>query len=269
MAADPLTQPFEGVRMRGVIWSTAQVFGARLAAQAAGFATAVLIARALGPQGFGVYSFMLIAATLMAQVPGAGLDMSAVRVSARHRERDPERARQVLLVAGIGKTLLGLALALLGVLVAGWLAGGELGPPESAAALRFAAAASLALALTEFTIAALQAYERFGAMLAVSALTAALRFAPVALLWAAGALRLQAAMAAFLAAAYVGHYVRAARSSARSSRSRAGSSSRRCSARSRATWMSWPSATWPAPRPPACTPPRARSPCRWPSPAAR
>src|SRR5215210_5574082 len=90
--------------------TTAQVFFARLFGQTAGFLTAVLVARALGPEGFGIYSLALISATLLAQIPGPGADMSAVRVSARYRAHDPERAREVLLVAALAKAIVSIAL---------------------------------------------------------------------------------------------------------------------------------------------------------------
>jgi O-antigen/teichoic acid export membrane protein len=203
MASRSLSRSRAGGAVSSVVWATAQAFGARLVAQAAGFVIAVLIARALGPQDFGVYSFMLIGATLLAQVPGAGLDLSAVRISARHRLHEPERAREVLLVAGLVKAGIGLALALLAMLLASQLAGVP-GNPEYVAALRIAAPAALALAMTELLLATLQAYERFGRLLGVSVLTAALKFAAVALLWALGALTLPNAMLAFLLSACAG-----------------------------------------------------------------
>src|SRR5882724_13579714 len=98
-------------------WATGQAFGSRLSTQVAGFLTAVLVARALGPEGVGVYSLMLISATLLAQLPGPGADMSAVRVSARYRTQCPERAREVLLVAALTKAMASLGLALLVVLL--------------------------------------------------------------------------------------------------------------------------------------------------------
>jgi O-antigen/teichoic acid export membrane protein len=191
------------------LWTVGQVFGARLVAQAAGFVIAVLIARVLGPHGFGVYSFMLIAATLLAQVPGPGLDMSAVRVSARSRATDPERSRLALRVAGAAKAVLGAILAITVVVAASALPVQWLGQAENAGALRIAGPAALALALTEFVLATLQAYERFGRLLVVTCLAAALKFGAVAVLWAQGALTLPNAMLAFAFTAGAGLLVSA------------------------------------------------------------
>jgi O-antigen/teichoic acid export membrane protein len=184
-------------------WAAAQAFGARMATQVAGFLTAVLVARALGPEGFGLYSLMLISATLLSQLPGPGADMSAVRVSARYSARDPERACQVLLVAALAKAAISLGLALLVMLFARPLAA-LLHNPDSATALRCAALSAFALGMTEYMLATLQAGQRFGRMLAVSLTTAALELGPIAALWASGALSLPLALALFVAAAYAG-----------------------------------------------------------------
>jgi O-antigen/teichoic acid export membrane protein len=193
-----------GAGILGVAWRAGQVFGARLFAQAAGFLTAVLVARALGPESFGIYSLALISATLLAQLPGPGADMSAVRVSARYRAHDPERAREVLLVAALAEAAVSLTLALAGVALAGPLAATFFEHPQAATALRCAALSAGAIGMTEYMLATLQAGERFGRMLFVSLATAALKLVPVALLWAAGRLNLSNALALFVAAAYAG-----------------------------------------------------------------
>src|SRR5262245_60569352 len=115
----PIPQKAAGLTaILDLVWTTGQAFGARLSTQVAGFLTAVLVARALGPESFGVYSLMLIGATLLSQLPGPGADMSAVRVSARYRAQHPERAREVLMVGGLAKAAFSLALALIVVALA-------------------------------------------------------------------------------------------------------------------------------------------------------
>lgn len=193
-----------GAGILGVAWRAGQVFGARLFAQAAGFLTAVLVARALGPESFGIYSLALISATLLAQLPGPGADMSAVRVSARYRAHDPERAREVLLVAALAEASVSLTVALVGLALAGPLAAAFLDHPQGATALRCAVLSAGAIGMTEYMLATLQAGERFGRMLFVSLATATLKLLPVALLWAAGTLTLPIALALFVAAAYAG-----------------------------------------------------------------
>jgi O-antigen/teichoic acid export membrane protein len=185
-------------------WAASQVFGSRIAAQAAGMAVTVIVARQLGPALFGTYAFATVAALVLAQLPGVGLDMSAVRLSAAARADAPQRARGVLLAAGGVKLLAGLLL-----IVAIWattLLSPALAPisAEFVLPLRYAVVAALALALTEFAVAALQAHECFGQIFASSMLGAALKLVPVLALAVLGGLSIGGALWAFVAAALAG-----------------------------------------------------------------
>jgi O-antigen/teichoic acid export membrane protein len=193
-----------GTAVLGVAWASAQLFGARLFAQAAGFAAAVMVARALGPDAFGHYALMVIVATLLSEVPGAGLDLSAVRLSAGDWPRHPSRARGMLVVAGTTKATCGLSLLLLGVVFASPIASHALARPELALPIQCAALAGVALSMTETLMASLQAQERFGQLFQVNTLVATIKLAPVALLLALEALSLTNAMIAFVTAAYAG-----------------------------------------------------------------
>lgn len=182
----------------------AQLFGSRSFGQVAAFLTIVAVARSLDPDAFGLYTFTFTLAALIAQIPGSGLDLSAVRVSARYWEHEPERARGVLLVAGAMKMSLCLGLALLLTALAGPLAALGVMRPELAAAIPAVALGAFALALSELTLSMLQAQERFGQVLVVNVLSAMLKLVPVTLLLVAGLLTLHNALVAFLAAAYLG-----------------------------------------------------------------
>jgi O-antigen/teichoic acid export membrane protein len=188
--------------LRSVAWAAAQMFGSRLLGQLAGFAVAVLVARELGPAAFGLYSFMLVVALLLASVPGTGLDMAAVRLCSRDWLTNPQRARGMLLVSGVSKGLCVLALALAALLLAGPLLGGLLERPHLVPPLQAAAPGAVALAMTEFFLAALQTQERFGLMFAINLAVAAIKVVPVAVLAALGLLTLPAAMALFVITAY-------------------------------------------------------------------
>lgn len=177
------------------------MFGARVIGQAAGLAVTVLAARELGPTAFGLYSFVVVGAVLLADLPGAGIDLSAVRVSARHWTRDPDRARGVLLASGAVKIAVAAALCGVTALAAETVAR-PLGHAALTDAARFAAVSAVGLALLEYGVAVLQARERFRAVFALSSASAVLKFAPVALLALAGALTLATASLAFAASAY-------------------------------------------------------------------
>ena len=187
--------------MLDLAWASIQMFSSRALGQAAGIAVIVIVARELGPGALGLYSVALVIATLLADVPGAGLDLCAVRLSSRDGLANPPRARGVLLIAGLTKAAWGVIVAALALALADPVAR-LIGRPELALPLRFAAVAGVAVGMTEYVLAALQAQERFRHILAVSLVAAALRLGPVVVLVLGGALTLPSALVAVAAGAY-------------------------------------------------------------------
>lgn len=185
-------------------WSAMQVFGSRIVGQAASVIVALVIARVLGPADFGLYSFAIVTTLLLAQLPGTGLDMSAVRLSAREGSVNQEGARGILVVAGGTKLAFGLVLILASTVIADASVQNGFIQAELALPLRIAAVSALGLAMTEFTIATLQVQERFGWIFSISLCIAVIRIAPVGLLATLQGLDLSNALVAFLAATYVG-----------------------------------------------------------------
>ncbi|HEX2038046.1 MAG TPA: oligosaccharide flippase family protein [Chloroflexota bacterium] len=190
--------------LRRVLAATSLTFGAKMVGQGAGLLASVLVARALGPEAFGLYAFAILTAALLSEIPGAGLDLSAVRTAAGHWTTDAARARRIMLAAGGIKLSCGLALAGIGILAAGLVATYLLGRPELAHPIRVAAVGAVLLATTELVLAVYQARERYGEMLAVSSVVVAVRLAPLAVLVSLGQLDLERALLVFLAAAAAG-----------------------------------------------------------------
>lgn len=187
---------------RGAGLAVVQLFSARMAGQVAGFLAAILVARALGPSGFGSYSLALTIALILATVPGGGLDLAVVRVSARHWAGQPGRARDVLLAGGVIRAGAALLLTLAG-LAAAWTLNDPLALPALALPVACAALAGFAIAMGDYILAALQARERFGRMFALNLAGAALKLLPVVALAALGALTLPLALLAFLLAVFL------------------------------------------------------------------
>jgi O-antigen/teichoic acid export membrane protein len=200
---DALDRLVGEVAPRGVGLVILQLFGSRMTGQAAGFLAAILVARALGPEGFGPYSLALTLALVLAAVPGGGLDLAVVRVSARYWSQRPERGWGVLLVGGLARGGAALVLTIAGLVAAWALNSPLLDRPELALPVACSALAGFATAVTDYVLAALQARERFGRMLVLNLIGAALKLAPVAVLAALGTLTLPSALLAFLLTAYV------------------------------------------------------------------
>lgn len=191
-----------GASARAVAVATGQVFGARSLSQGATLVASVLIARELGPGSFGAYAFCLALAMVLSDIPGSGLDISAVRVSAGNWAWSPGRARSALAVTASTKAGFGLTVSAFGLLAGDWLAADALGQPHLTMPLKIAALAALPLGLSESMMAILQTRERFGRMLALNVAIAALKLLPVIVLIVAGLLTLDRAFAVFLLVAY-------------------------------------------------------------------
>jgi O-antigen/teichoic acid export membrane protein len=176
-----------------------QLFGSRMAGQVAGFLAAILVARAVGPEAFGLYSVAVTIAIILAAVPGGGLDLAVVRVTARHWTMAPERSHNVLFAGGLIRLAAALLLTIIGLVVA-WLLQGPLDRAALAAPVACAALAGLAIGMTDYMLATFQARERFRPMFTLNLVGAALKLLPIALLFALGALTLINALAAFIVA---------------------------------------------------------------------
>ena len=70
--------------------------GAQTASQLSTFGATVLVARVLGPTDFGWFSVALTTVALLSQLPGSGLDLGAMRLSALHHTLDVGKSRVVL-----------------------------------------------------------------------------------------------------------------------------------------------------------------------------
>jgi O-antigen/teichoic acid export membrane protein len=182
-----------------IVWSAVQLFSSRMLGQIAGFVVAILVARELGPDAFGMYAYLLVAATFVSSIPGAGLDLTAIRLCARDVVARPAYARGTLLLTSLlklGCTMLlsGLVLLLVHPITT-WLARSELLIPTY-----YAGVSAVVLALTETSLAALQAREHFGLLFGLNILAAGLKVVPVVVLLLIGQLTLDNAMLAFVLA---------------------------------------------------------------------
>lgn len=147
------------------------------------FLVTVSLARELGPTGFGIYALAILVGTSLSELLlGTGVDMAAVRLSAPHWHEHPERAWSVFRLVGLIKTILGAGLFLVGFFSAEFLSEVLLHRPESAIALRTAAVAVLALALTEFALSILQARQDFRLFAILGSGVALIRAVPLLIL---------------------------------------------------------------------------------------
>lgn len=137
-----------------------------------GFGASVIIARALGPAGYGLIALVSLVLAVADTLGDFGLTYAAVRAVARTLGPEPARARW-LSQGFFSLALITNALsALAGFLLAGPIARLVLGRPEADPLLRLAMVGLIAVAANGFAMALLQSLRRFTQLAALQILTA-------------------------------------------------------------------------------------------------
>ncbi len=165
---------------------TMMVYGANMARAGLGFIVTLLVARLLGPEQFGIYSLFIVVMVVAHNLLGEGLDPAVVRCFARYADRQPERARQVLQASLALRVGLALPIVGAGWMAAPWFAEAILGNHTLALPLRMGLLCGLTASLCTFTLAGLQARERFVAYAALTPLVNTLRVVAAPLLLVLG-----------------------------------------------------------------------------------
>lgn len=139
---------------------------------ALGFVTSVMLARLLGPSGYGLIALVSLVLSIVDTLGDFGLTMSAVRAISRALGPEPEHARR-LAGAFFSLGLIANSLAALGgILLAGPIARVILERPEAELYLRLAMIGLFSVAFNGFVTAVLQSLGRFGRLAAVQVLSA-------------------------------------------------------------------------------------------------
>ena len=145
---------------RGLSWllsSSAGAFGVLCAGAGITYAAQLVIARAIGPEGFGIYAYVVAWVTLCAYVATLGFHTSLLRLLPAYEAQEAwPLARGVLRCAMATTLALGAAFALLIVVFADWLADGD---GALVHALRIGA---VAIPLIAFQLAASAGARAFG-----------------------------------------------------------------------------------------------------------
>jgi O-antigen/teichoic acid export membrane protein len=171
---------------------SAIVLGGLLGRLALGFAASILLARGLGPEGYGTLAVVAAVLALVQTVADTGLRYGALHTIARVREAEPHRVSDysaaylcLLVVAN------GVAAALV-IPALGWIADVALGRPELAGTLRLAMLGLIPSAIGVACSVLLQADRQFGTLVISQLSTAATNVVGVVLLAVLGHLTVTA-----------------------------------------------------------------------------
>ncbi len=121
---------------RRVVRSAAWSFAGTVGAKALGIPVSFLLARLMGPAGYGEFGVVISSVDLFGAFAGFGLSLTATKYVAELKVRDPARAGRVLALSNMTAAVSGAAFAILVYVLAPWLAGRYLAAPNLANPLR-------------------------------------------------------------------------------------------------------------------------------------
>lgn len=142
---------------RGVFWSVVGTVGAR----GITLVSSIVVARLLGPVGFGEFSAVQSTVGVVLVVAGLGLGITATKYVAELRQVDPARTARMIALCGTVALVAGGLIALLLVGLAPTIAARVLAAPQLAPALRVSALIVIFGTLVSMQAGALAGFEAF------------------------------------------------------------------------------------------------------------
>jgi O-antigen/teichoic acid export membrane protein len=181
---------------RGTAKDVFAVGGGKALHAAAGFVAGVLIARALGPSGFGLYSLGVAVTTLAQETCGYGLETAVVRRASPLWRRGDDQAAWALYTALLYlKALVAGSVVVMGIPIA-WGVGTSLfREPLAVFAVSMGLIGALSTSLWRGSLAMFQSRQRFASHAMTQGSANVLKLSGVAVLLTLGALRLSHALA--------------------------------------------------------------------------
>ena len=172
---------------------------------ALGFLANVISANGLSPADFGLVSIALATLNVLQEVCGNGLDQGMVRLAAPHVENNPGHAAGYYRAALQIKLLINGLVALLLYLLSGILATRIFETPEIAPMLRWVSLGLMGACLYNYTLARVQAEERFNLYAILRASNNIGKIALLGAIWALGLFSPDSVLAAWMGAFFIGY----------------------------------------------------------------
>jgi O-antigen/teichoic acid export membrane protein len=179
-----------------------RIFGAELLRMALGFLASILIARGLGPQGYGSYAVLMATVAILMTLSDFGLTPAAVRFLAQTGDV-PSEQRRVMAVYAVLKGGAVAAILVTVLVAAPWLSGPALSRPDLDTLLRLAALLLLSSALMSFVMTLFQGMRRFREYSSLQPLNPAATLLAIALLAVWGRLNVASVILVSVAAPFV------------------------------------------------------------------
>jgi O-antigen/teichoic acid export membrane protein len=89
----------------------------RMISAVLGFLAAIIIAKGLGPKGFGIFSLLIVVMKLIAELTGGSINQAIVKFSSSYLQKEKEKAELTFKIGFKIEIIIGLALLLMGFIL--------------------------------------------------------------------------------------------------------------------------------------------------------
>jgi O-antigen/teichoic acid export membrane protein len=137
------------------------VISGNLLTAALGFASLVVVTRALGPHNYGLFAAAIAFMTMAVGLADLGIGTGLVKIASSYLERDPRKAHLVFKVAFNIEIIISLFILVVGLITAGPLAALISTEKEMVTLLRLAFVGAAAMSMGSYITAVLQSWQSF------------------------------------------------------------------------------------------------------------
>lgn len=175
------------------------VFSGRFGAAGLGYIISLIVARILGPEQFGLYSFFIVLTILGSSLVGDAFAHAIVRNHVLYTKDKSQNAGVVLVNALAIRIITGLPVIIAGVVFGNVLALTMFSDPQYAIPITLGCIGSFAVALWTFSLTTLQATESFRAYALLTPVVNLLRLLSIPVLFSIGFLTMEAIIGLYVA----------------------------------------------------------------------
>ena len=166
----------------------------------------ILLGRFLGPEKFGIFSVVVMTATMLADITNVGTDTGIIKFVSKYRKENLEKALRFIKLGLEIKVLAGLM-----VFAFGWFLSPSISylleKPELAYPLRYAFLGTLGILLFSLTTNAIQAFEKFAVWGVLNICLNAIRLIGIVILFFLGNLNTESSLQIYVLFPFIGFIV--------------------------------------------------------------
>lgn len=164
----------------------------------------IMLARYLGPSGFGVLMIAITTLTLIAGISDIGTNTGLVRFVGKYAKSDPDKAKKILKLSLEVKLIVSVSVLLIGFLVSGFVAKNIFLKPEISTPLKLAFTGVGSALLFSYIVHTFQAYQKFYLWSGIQIGTNFLRILIILLFFRFGNLGIETSIITYISIPFLG-----------------------------------------------------------------